>query len=108
VTTIGPRGGIITGVINPRGRIVHYWIAFGRTKPSEYHTGLSEERVGGNEPTGVEEVVENLREGTTYRYRLVVIYGHGTKKVFGAERSFTTKCYFRNSYAEVGVTPCHR
>ncbi len=53
-------------------------------------------------------MLENLREGTTYRYRIVVVYAHQTKKVFGAESSFTTKCYFEDPKGEIGVRKCHR
>jgi hypothetical protein len=106
--SVGPRGALLGGMINPNGYRVSYWIAFGRKRPSEHHTNLSEEEFVGHEPLQVEEFADQLPEGTVYRYRLVVLWAHGTKMAYGAERAFRTKCWVENSKGGESVAPCRR
>jgi hypothetical protein len=105
--SVGPRGALLGGMINPNGRRVSYWIAFGRKKPSEHHTRLSEEEFVGHEPLEVEEFADRLPEGTVYHYRLVVLWAHGTRMAYGAERAFRTKCWVGQG-ADASVVPCRR
>ncbi len=105
--SVGPRGALLGGMINPNGRRVSYWIAFGRKRPSEHHTNLSEEEFVGHKPQQVEEFAQQLPEGTVYHYRLVVLWAHGTKMAFGGERTFRTKCWVGHG-ADATVAPCRR
>jgi hypothetical protein len=105
--SVGPRGALLGGMTNPNGHRVSYWIAFGRKRPSEHHTYLSEEEFVGHEPQQVEEFADQLPEGTAYHYRLVVIWAHGTKMAYGAERAFRTKCWVGRG-ADASVAPCRR
>jgi hypothetical protein len=74
-----------------QGHMSNYWFAYGTSRPLLGHTFISEETYGGTEPVEVEEVLEGLRPGTTYKYRLVAIYGPREKRVRGGIETFTTK-----------------
>ena len=99
---------VITGVINPRGQKVRFWIAFGPERPSENHSELSEELVIGTQPQEVEERIGGLSEGTVYHYRLVAVYAHKQKMVFGRERAFRTDCLVEDPRGKIVERACRR
>ncbi len=75
------------GTINPQGLDTQYWFEYGRTASLGKRT--TKRDVGnGTTAVDVQQQIGSLRDGTTYRYRLVARNTLGTTE--GATRTFKT------------------
>jgi hypothetical protein len=76
------------GSVNPQGLATQFWFEYGRTASLGERTSA---RDAGSGPTAVDvqQQIGSLRDGTTYRYRIVARNTLGTTE--GAIRTFKTK-----------------
>ncbi|HET6551424.1 MAG TPA: hypothetical protein VFG79_23355 [Solirubrobacter sp.] len=76
----------LTGTVNPNGQETNYHFEYGTT--TSYGTSTTERSAGnGTSPVSVREPLDDLKQGTTYHYRLVAGSALGEDETFKTEGS---------------------
>ena len=82
-----PRSATLTGTVTPGGATTSYWFQYGTS--AGYGSRTATRSAGaGTAAVSVTVTVSNLKEATTYLYRLVVKNAHGTR--YGSPQVVTT------------------
>jgi hypothetical protein len=89
------------GTVNPQGLATQFWFEYGRTTSLGERTS-ARDAGSGLTAVDVQQQIGSLRDGTTYRYRLVARNSLGTTE--GAIRTFKTKTKPKPQPDPVAVT----